>query len=435
MAVQNDYTSGTITLTSGSANFTSTGAALQSAGIRAGDEILLPAKGMVLVIASITGENAGTLVQNCPAGAAGAAQPMRIRFQPDGSRYTAAARALVELLADGKLASLAGQTGAANKLPYLTGATTFGLTDLTAFARTLLDDGSQDAVLTTLGGTALGKALFAAANAAAAQLSLGVREVLTANRTYYVRTDGSDSNNGLANTAGGAFLTLQKAWNVVAALDMSLFSVTIQVADGTYTGGLNITAAPVGGSAITIQGNASTPGNCYMNLTGNFIAVNTPLTASVTVNGFKVKPAGSGYSGISVNAPAIVTAINIEAAGGSTGGFAGFYQVTAQGAKLYINPIGQSITGNLSAYVSAVAGVIQFFGGTITVTGTPAFSWVFAIATREAYVITGGAAFSGAATGKRYSVTEGSIINTGGGGASFFPGDVAGTTGTGGQYL
>ena len=38
------------------------------------------------------------------------------------------------------------------------------------------------------------------------------REMLTANRTYYVRTDGSDSNDGLANTSGGAFLTIAEGY-------------------------------------------------------------------------------------------------------------------------------------------------------------------------------------------------------------------------------
>lgn len=132
MAKRPDYDIGTVTLSSGSADFTTTGSALQTAAVQAGDSIITPS-GHILIIASIADQNSGTLFLPCPAAAAGTDLPLRIRFQPDGSRYQGAARNMIDLLSSGNVEALAGLDGEAGKVPVFTGPGAMDLADPATF--------------------------------------------------------------------------------------------------------------------------------------------------------------------------------------------------------------------------------------------------------------------------------------------------------------
>jgi hypothetical protein len=253
------------------------------------------------------------------------------------------------------------------------------------------------------------------------------REVLSAARTYYVRSDGSDSNNGLTNAAGGAFLTVQKAVDTVCALDMSIYQVTIQIVDGTYTGA--ITLKPYQGSlAPIIQGNNATPANVLISVAGNAIVCSGGYWK---IRDFKLT-ASSGGAGLTISG----AQSNVE------------YQNLDFGttATWHVNPtLGGTVTatGNYAVSGSATGHIIANLNGvadlrsrTITYSNSPAFSFANFTATTLGVIVCNGMTFTngGTVTGTRYSISGNSDINTSGSGATYIPGSVAGTTTTGGQY-
>ncbi|NYD84313.1 hypothetical protein [Brucella intermedia] len=197
MAIRPDYDIGTVTLTSGSSDFTTSGSSLQMAAVQAGDAIIAPS-GHVLIIASITGQNSGTLFLPCPPDAAGTDLPLRIRFQPDGSRYQGAVRVLIDLLSSGNVEALAGLDGEAGKMPVFTGVGTMGLADyvddpngtlgnlgaLTLGSRQILQtDGSGNLGAITLAAKQI---LQTDANGALTKLSLVANKQLVTNSSAQV---------------------------------------------------------------------------------------------------------------------------------------------------------------------------------------------------------------------------------------------------------
>ena len=253
------------------------------------------------------------------------------------------------------------------------------------------------------------------------------RKILTANATYYVRTDGSDSNNGLANTSGGAFLTIQKAIDTAAGLDSSIYNVTIQIADGTYTGSITLKNM-VGAGSITIQGNSSTPANVLISTSGSCFS-GTGLITAYTIKDLKVTSSASTAIVIT-GGSAIVSVGNID-----FGSVTYAHMKAVQGGRINVTSNYAITAGGTWHMLCDQGGWITANTKTVTLTGTPAFSVAFAQASSlsELYIIA--ITYSGSATGKRYDGSANSVIHTNGGGASYFPGNSAGSTATGAQYI
>jgi hypothetical protein len=105
MAIKPDYkpVGGTITLVGGSTDFTTIGAELQTRGFKEGCQIYSPGTGNWLLIATITGENSGTLQYACPAACAVEDGPLHVRYQADASAMASMTRDLFDQLSQGLL--------------------------------------------------------------------------------------------------------------------------------------------------------------------------------------------------------------------------------------------------------------------------------------------------------------------------------------------
>jgi hypothetical protein len=243
-----------------------------------------------------------------------------------------------------------------------------------------------------------------------------------------VRTDGSDSNTGLANTSGGAFLTIQKAVDVVALLDIGINNVTIKVEDGTYPVGASNFNAPVGSGSVSIVGNVTTPENCLVSATtGNCFGVYSYSQATRLISGFKV--ANTAGSGIAARNGGFVQFSLIDF------GSCSVYHVSTANGAIATASGDYTISGAAAVHVFAeYASIVNIYSRTVTITGTPAITSGFVIARQTSMVAAYGMTFLGASTGPRYEVQTNGVIFVNGAATTYFPGSASGATATGGQY-
>lgn len=274
----------------------------------------------------------------------------------------------------------------------------------------------------------------------------GALPLLTSNALWYVNgTTGDDTNydgtlaTHTAGTAHGPFKTLQRASNEVLKYNMNGYDQVIYVADGTYA---SVVLNPQNGAGtVHLVGNDAAPQNCIVTAT----AANTHAIFQNggiwTVRGFRVSATGSGTCDGFANNYGHTQLMNMRfgpcVRGHITAGWNGTVILTA-------GPTPSMFT--IEAGATAQAHMLLSFASNIAIdpynipnlqilgaVNLAQFCWAAQLGVIQViYTALTGKAF---VHGQQYYATGNSIITAIGGGASYFPGDSAGTLSYGGQYI
>jgi hypothetical protein len=250
----------------------------------------------------------------------------------------------------------------------------------------------------------------------------------------WVRSDGNDNNSGSANDSAHAFLTINGALTAAAnRLNLTGRTLTIQLGlAGTYQG-VSINTIP--NVLLTSAGPAS-----------SFIVNNSGLSlpqgaldvagSAVTVSNVQLNNVNATTHTVQASFGGSITLAGSVILGGVAGNttiadlrcFSGG-SIVISGALTFSRNVGYAMWAQGSG-----ANISSLVGSTITCSGSPIWGTEGLFAVENASIELAGTAPTGTATGTRYSVTLNGVINTFSGGANYWPGSVAGSTATGGQY-
>ncbi len=256
-----------------------------------------------------------------------------------------------------------------------------------------------------------------------------VRKRILANLTLYVRADGADSNNGLTNTAAGAFLTIQKAIDVCCQdYDCGPYGITIQVANGIWDAATLVLRDHPHNTWPTLRGDPTTPSNVIIR--GNVSPVLLG-SGAWNANGIQLQRISAGdvigYAGYGNRSLLNASNVHFGAVGAN-----GYHYLLEEGAKVYIRTAYTVTTGGLGFYAHARIGwsgsALWGIDCAVNFVGAGAIAGGFVIAHHQAAIYMSGSTFTGNAsslTGTRYVADTLAHIEVGGS-PTFFPGTVAG---------
>lgn len=253
----------------------------------------------------------------------------------------------------------------------------------------------------------------------------------------FVATSGSDNSDGV--TSARAVATIQKAFDIARTYDAKSQNIWIKLLNGTYSGNATISGTIVGdnntGGAYPINLTSATGSASTVTVVGQIAAA---TGAMLTVYDMTLTQTGNTSCLLAYEGGKIHVFQGIEFGASSTGHISAFDNGFVYVANNY------KITGGCPSHYNAIGAgsQIKVDPVTVTITGSPNFSFQFAIADQMGHIrLNGGAiTYSGTATGRRYLVKNNSTISTNpesSGTAtnhSYLPGDANGVSQMGGVY-